>query len=164
VKSLEQFAMEWLRYERRCVIVLNERTPRFWQGRPDCIGVTRDRHVVEVECKRTMSDFEANGNKRHLRNLTVFSDTFPRQYYFMVPYKLAARVKLLLPAWAGLMHAPNAMQAQQAWVVVRAPVNERAKRLSLRECVESVALMTNQILAQQRRIQELKDAMARNIQ
>lgn len=56
--SLELAAARWLRFEKRCMAVLFERTPRAWScGLPDALGITCSRHMIEIEIKRTLSDF-----------------------------------------------------------------------------------------------------------
>lgn len=159
--TIEQFVMRWLRYERRCVMLLNERHPRWSQyamvTRPDCIGVTDKRQVIEVEVKRTVQDFLANRDKKAMRWGLQFSKAFPYQFYFAVPWKLVSQVEPFVPEWAGLMHAPNAQQVPEIVIVKRAPVNKAAVKMTLRDCVHASAMMTNQIVAQFDKIQKLKD-------
>ena len=57
-KLLRYRAAEWLRYERRCPIIAFERPPQSWGSyRPDVLGITRGRALIEVEIKVTLSDF-----------------------------------------------------------------------------------------------------------
>lgn len=159
MKSLETYAMEWLRYKAGCVLLVNQRSVTYGGGVPDCVGVKRSRHVIEVEVKRSLQDFKANSDKRHIR-MRDWSEwhrmNAPRQFYFIVPFALLPKVRPLLPPWAGLLSAPNAFQVQEAHVVVKAPVNDRARKLTLNECVRASALQTNMVLAQHRKIDELK--------
>lgn len=166
MKSLELYAMEWLRYKARCVLLVNERSIRYGAGRPDCLGVRANRTTVEVEVKRSLADFKNNAAKRHATYRSRGSEWHeaqaPSQFYFIVPFKLVARVTPLLPSWAGLLATPHAAQVRrprddEARVIVRAPTNRKASRLTVRECVEASALQTNMVLAQRRKIDELKE-------
>lgn len=163
MKSLETYAMEWLRYSARCVLLVNERPIRYGTGRPDCMGVRKNRSIVEVEVKRSLTDFKNNALKRHAtyreRGSEYHERQAPSQFYFIVPFKLVAQVTPLLPSYSGLLSAPHAMVKDEAFVVVRAPVNRLAIRLTLRECVEASALQTNMVLAQRRKIDELKERL-----
>ncbi len=164
MKSLETFAMEWLRYTAGCVLLVNQRSLT-WQhsGVPDCVGVKRSRHLIEVEVKRSLQDFKANALKRHVvyreRGLKHFEKHAARQFYFIVPFKLVAKVQPLLPAWAGLLSAPNSFQEQEAHVIVKAPVNDMAERMSLIDCVRASSLQTNMVLSQHRKIDELRERL-----
>lgn len=159
MKSLELYAMEWLRYQRRCIMVLSQRCPRYCNGVPDVIGVLESRLIVEIECKRTLADFKNNGKKWHIRQRETNSawdlENRPYQFYFMVPFALVHKVEKILPEWAGLMHTPAAFQVQEVHIVKKAPINKHSKAMDDDEFTSSIALMTNQILAQQAKINQL---------
>lgn len=148
MNDLESFGLNWLRFEKRCPVVLWERSPRQHQcGRPDLLGVTKDRQLIEIEVKRSMSDFRNNQEKRCMkwRETGKFYDRLPRQFYFLVSHNIADKVLGELPEWAGLMRGPGPMDIQQLVVVKRAPLNQYATKLSTRECVEVAHLMANQV-------------------
>ena len=93
---IEASVMTWLRYDRGCPIVCVERGLE-WRYRPDILAVTKSRHLIEVEVKRTIADFRANAEKR-------FPDVAIRsQFYFAVPPDLADRIAAELPDGAGLI-------------------------------------------------------------
>ncbi|TXH59336.1 MAG: hypothetical protein E6Q97_00135 [Desulfurellales bacterium] len=144
--SLEVQVMAWLRFEKRCPLVLFERTPRFCVGgRPDVIGVTKDRYLVEVEIKRTLSDFKANQKKRHVLIRHLKLEAWPKQFYFMVPHTLVEKVKPLLPDYAGLLFCPDGGGYMN--VEVAAKLNRASRRLSIIEARRLVELQSNQLWA-----------------
>lgn len=95
-EPLEEAALEWLRYERGCYVLALERGLDHCY-RPDVLGVNRKLFLLEIEVKRTLSDFKANGSKRD------FHVVEPRQRWFMVPQSLVALVQPILPTGWGLM-------------------------------------------------------------
>lgn len=94
---LEACALEYLRYEKRCFVVCTERTPMPELCRPDVLGLLPSRTLIEVEVKRTMADFRANGKKRGIK----FRMNWPAQFYFMVHPDIADNV--LAEIEAGLL-------------------------------------------------------------
>lgn len=150
---LELFALEWLRFHKRCVLVMTERSPREWYcGRPDVLGILPSRHMIEIEIKRTLADFRSNAMKDCMSRRVTMPDRFPRQYYFLVPYHLMNRVGFELPEWAGLMRGPTPECVQQVAIIKRAPINSFAKRLSLDECVRAVGHLTNENVSLRRKV------------
>lgn len=149
--NLELAAMRWLRFERRCRVVLFERSPRWAYGsRPDVMGVDNFRRLIEIECKRSMADFRNNQYKRHVVNRSKLLDLWPYQFYFIVPVKLKDRCLAELPDYAGLMTHDGG-----SFVIVErtAPLNKESPKLSIKECVTLAALMANQICATETRAQ-----------
>lgn len=124
-------------------MVLFERTPRHCHGRPDVIGVTASRYLVEIEIKRSLSDFRANAKKYHIENRDAFAIHAARQFWYLVPAKLREPVLKELPEWAGLL------TDEQHWLhcVKKAPVNEKSRRVSVREVARLVELQSNQLWA-----------------
>lgn len=130
--SLECAVVEWLRYERRCMVVCLERGLRH-DYRPDVFAVTRSRHAIEVECKRTVADFRADAAKRiachRERGLLNV-----QQFYYVVPPTIVDAVRPLLPAYAGLLTlgTPDSSYTKLPRVEVEhgSPVNRMATRLS----------------------------------
>lgn len=140
--NLELMAMRWLRWERRCMIVLTERSPRTWGfGRPDVLGVTCGRHLVEIEVKRSVSDFRQDRLKPHRR--FRLKEQAPRLFYYLVPPGLVDRVRPDLPPWAGLLSVDGYSLA----VVFGSPVNRDAQQLSLKECVRLAYLVSNEAVS-----------------
>lgn len=165
--TLEIMAMNFLRFEKRCRVALFERTPRYGHGQPDVIGITTSRHVLEIEIKRSFSDFRANDKKPHiaahnsrfqLDGECQLSPRWPKQFWYLVPCELTKKVEPWVPQWAGLMRGPGRNEPQGVMVVKKAPVNKSSARLTTREMVELAHCMANQILSDANRIQSLRTA------
>lgn len=152
--SLELAAAQWLKYEKRCALVLCERSPRSWHaGQPDVLGILQSRYLLEIEIKRSLSDFRANAKKRHIQNRfsqddgisKVFREMAPKQFWFMVPENLVEKVLPELPDYAGLMTEGGG--SKWAKVVRPSPTNAESKKLSLKECSELMRNAGNQIIS-----------------
>jgi hypothetical protein len=151
--SLELSAMEWLRFDRRCQVVVFERTPRDrWLSRPDVLGVTANRYCYEIEIKRTFSDFIANQNKLCVRNRDHYIARWPRYYSFLVHPDIVDRVTPLVPEWSGLL---TVGQYGEMRVIKAAPENSLSRKLSLKECVRLALLSANQVISAERKAQSL---------
>lgn len=142
IQPLEKAALRWLAWEKKCMAVLFERNPRYTGGVPDALGITQARYMIEVEVKRSVSDFKANAEKRHVQNRPHFLERWPKQFYFLVPDEIAVRASLLVPEWAGLA---KLVDTYKFVVVKQAPVNTASKRLTTRECVKLFHLLSNQL-------------------
>lgn len=153
--NLELIAMRWLRFEKRCMLVMTERSPRVWScGRPDVIGVTCARYVIEVEVKRSLSDFRADGRKRHRIVREHYLERMPKLFYYMVPVALRDAVLAELPEWAGLLTPPSG----RYWIdVVReSPTNKASKRFTVKECVQMAHLLSNNAISAHERAENFK--------
>lgn len=150
-EPLELFGYEWLRYQSKCMIIVTERSPReAWAGRPDLLGITKGRFLIEIEVKRTMSDFRANAKKTHILHRTLLGDKhatmYPRQFYFLVSESIADKALPECPEWAGLLQA----NCGRVFVSKRAPINRLSRKLSVKECVYMACAQSN-LTAQQMR-------------
>lgn len=135
--------MRWLRFEKRCALILCERSPRAWScGEPDVLGVTDARYLYEIEVKRTLSDFRADAKKFCRANRQMYISKQPKQFYYLMPPKVAAKAEVSIPHWAGLM-VPNEHRCTEIKVIKQAPTNTESKRLSLKECVHMAKLLSN---------------------
>lgn len=151
--TLELLAMRFLRFEKQCPVALFERTPRGSNGLPDVLGVTRARFLLEIEIKRSVSDFRANSRKPFQRvrdgKECQFSHQnhfrWPKQFWFLVPPELVTKVEPMIPDWAGLMRGPEKNERYQVWVVKKAPSNKESRRLSNLELMSLGHCMANQI-------------------
>lgn len=148
-------AVQWLRYDRQCVVVAIERT--FGGCQADVVGVSPKRHVTEIEIKRTMADFRANEEKHGIKlrkNDALLGQTFgdrepwwtvPHQFYFLVEPAMVEKCKAELPPGCGLL-SPQVVGESDIKplypgvprIVVRvvAPVDSRARKLTVRKCVQ----------------------------
>jgi hypothetical protein len=141
--NLELMAMRWLRFEKRCALILCERSPRSWLcGEPDVLGVTDARYLYEIEVKRTLSDFKADGKKRCRANRQMYIDKQPKQFYYLMPARVATKAEASVPHWAGLM-VPHDHHRHGLKIVKQAPTTSETKRLTIKECVRMAKLLSN---------------------
>lgn len=136
--------MRWLWLEKKCQVVIEERSPRYGIGQPDVLGVTTGRHLIEIEIKRSASDFSNDAKKPHRANREMLPNRHPKQFYYLMPKELAQKLKDKIPAWAGLMQSPWYPLIE---VVKIAPTNESAKRLTVKECIRLTRQMTNHMMS-----------------
>lgn len=139
--SLENKALHWLAYEKKCNFVTMERSPRHLIGQPDVLGVSMGRKLIEIEIKRSMSDFRCNAKKHHIRNRDHYISKSPSQIYFLVPEKLTEKARLELPPWAGLMDDSE----YKLKVIIKAPVNKQSEKLTPIECARLMRNLSNHI-------------------
>lgn len=154
--NLELAAMRWCKFEKKCMLILRERSPREgYCGRPDVLGVTASRYATEIEIKRTLQDFRADFQKRHRRHRELWPERFPKQFYYLVPEALAPRCLDRLPTWAGLMTVGDGYRMEWVHILKEAPVNAASHRYSLKECVKLARLMASQVVATEGRLHHL---------
>lgn len=154
--SLEFQGALWLKLEKKCPLVLFEKTPRYGHGQPDVLGVNERRFIFEIEVKRTISDFRANAKKPHIINretLPEFAERFPRQFWYLLPLKLAEKIHEEVPKWAGLLALTEEMQDAGYYTPLRikslkpAPTNQVSRKLSLAECARLLKNVGNEIFS-----------------
>lgn len=144
--NLRLMAMRWLRWKKSCAIVLSERSPRVWPcGQPDVLGVTCARFMIEIEIKRTLSDFRADAKKLHRINRELHISRQPKQFFYLAPASLAARIEPELPAWAGLL-CPSSDEFYMR-ILREAPINRQSKKLSIKECVKLAMQVSNEAIS-----------------
>ena len=108
---LKAIACSWLRYKRQCPIVFTERQLGYTHcsgGVADVMALTKDRRLIEVETKITISDFKKDAKKRKWKWQEYSSGGYwdhflPSQFYYFVPPNLVEKVKLLLDEDKGLL-------------------------------------------------------------
>jgi hypothetical protein len=144
--NLELMALRWLRWEKKCPIAFCERSPVYGNGDPDVLGVTNARYRIEIEIKRSVSDFKADAKKTHRHNRQFNLEIHPRQFYYLVPSQLIEKVKPILPQWAGLMSGPTSTTCCIS-VVIPAPVNDLSRRMNIRECSRMVKMVNNHAMS-----------------
>jgi hypothetical protein len=144
--NLELMALRWLRWEKKCPMAFCERSPVYGNGEPDVLGITAARYRIEIEIKRSISDFRADFKKSHRINQKFNLEVHPRQFYYLTPHELVPKIKPLLPSWAGLMQGPtdNYYAIQ---VVIQAPINDASERLTIRECSRMVKMVNNHAMS-----------------
>jgi hypothetical protein len=152
--NLELMALRWLRWEKKCPMAFCERSPVHGNGEPDVLGVTNARYRIEIEIKRSLSDFKADSKKPHRFRRPSDSEIHPRQFYYLVPSQLVEKVKPLLPPWAGLMQGPTYASCVIS-VLIQAPINEASKRMTVRECVRMAKMVNNHCMSVMEREEKL---------
>lgn len=145
--NLELMAMRWLRFEQKCMIVIMGRTPREICGLPDVLGVNCNRFATEVEIKRSMADFRADGKKRCRTNRDYYIQKMPKHFYYLVPKALSEKVLAELPSWAGLLTVAERGGFRPIRVIQPSPVNKQSERYTIKECVRLAQKMGNQIIS-----------------
>lgn len=163
-------AVQWLRYERQCVVVAIERT--FGCCQADVVGLSAKRHVTEIEIKRTMADFRANGKKHGMKlrekdasmGVAIGGDTWwtvPHQFYFLVEHAMVEKCKDELPPGCGLLSPQmegesymKSLYPEIPKLVVRvvAPTDSRARKLSMKKCVQMAKNQSGTIFSLLRQI------------
>lgn len=153
--SLEFSGVQWLKFEKRCPLVIHERSPRpFNMGNPDVLGITDHRYLLEIEIKRSVSDFRANARKSHIQRRTDPDENVrnkclenaAKQFWFLVPHTIAEKVRPEVPEWAGLLvHDPNRSGWRKIQCLKQAPTNNLSKKLSLLNCARLLCNVGNQI-------------------
>ncbi len=144
--NLELIATRWLRWEKRCLMVINERSPReCFCGRPDVLGITKNRHCIEIEIKRSFSDFKADFRKPSRQDLwrSAHDKKLPRLFYYLTPAALTEKVLPLVPIWAGLLRPTANLEPGYVVEVKRAEILASSKRLSVKECVRIAMMISN---------------------
>lgn len=149
--NLELNAVLWLANFKRCIAVVRELSPRTqYCGEPDAYGVTAARFGIEVEVKRSMTDFYADKRKHSRQNRDIWPWAFPREFYYMMPLDIAEKAINALPEWAGLIGA----EPYYNKVLVKSPINRESKKLTIKECVK----LSKQMAIYSTRIEEKMDA------
>lgn len=143
--NLELAATLWLAGPKRCMIVLRETCPFvMYCGQPDAYGVTAARYGIEIEIKRSMSDFYADQNKHSRRN-REFDNwlwAMPKYFFYLVPQALAEKAKAALPSWAGLLSFGTYGMYGNLDVMVDAPANRESRKLTLKDCAKLARQMS----------------------
>jgi hypothetical protein len=141
--NLEIEAMRWLWQEKHCHYILRERYPRYDNGEPDVLGITKDRFLIEIEIKRSMNDFYADLRKRHRRFRNDYLPLLPKYFYYLVDKELATKLKNKVPEWAGLLYSDGC----SIWVTKSAPANKLSTKLTLKECVKATRQIVNHLMS-----------------
>lgn len=138
--SLQTLASDWLAGNRHCLSVLFEFSPlKEFHGKPDVVGITQSRHMIEVEIKRSLNNFNGNTKKRcmaeHWRREN--RTKFPREFWFLVPNVILEQVVDLVPPYAGLIAA----ESSEKWLrrIVDAPINNKSKPLDADQCAAIIS-------------------------
>jgi hypothetical protein len=104
-------AFMWLRYEQGCYMITFERHPYSdrddVRDKPDVLGLTKRRRLIEVELKVSLVDMKKDLQKPH--RLGIVNDigrqfpSSPSHLYYMVPAHLAGDALEILPPYTGIL-------------------------------------------------------------
>ena len=143
----------YFRYTRQNVMISFERPLNQHAGTPDVLTVDKNRNLIEIEVKVSVADMKNDAKKRVWKMRQKLPDLYPMpyQFYYAVPHKLKDKAMKLLDEWkaqgkmcgsAGLLivhdSPPNRLGFKDVSVERRAPLNKKAKKLSLKEIVKMV--------------------------
>ena len=94
----------YFRYKKQFPIVSFERTFNGYYGNgiPDILCVSKDRKLVEIEVKVSLSDFKADINKSRWKH--VYKELEPYNRYFAVPKSIAEACLNVLKEWRTTDH------------------------------------------------------------
>lgn len=143
--NLELMAMRWLWLEKNCHYVLEQRSPRYHLGSPDVLGVTAARFLVEIEIKRSASDFYADKNKSCRRNRDLFPHLMAKNFYYLMPRHLAEKMLDKIPEWSWLLC--NSEHYLGLELLKNSPNNPSSEKLTIKECVKLARNMTNHTMS-----------------
>lgn len=137
----------FLLYEKRCDIISMERGLHDGLGRPDLLGVTRDRKLIEVEIKKSYSDFRANFEKRIIAMYNKNPKLAPHYFYFLVTPDIADKVI----AFQNETHINYGILVNQSKyigvkVVRKAVLNKAASKLTIQQLITMVRNQSKTLL------------------
>jgi len=148
------------RYTKQCPLVAFEASVRLDWGYPeqaDILIVTKERRLVEIEVKTSVSDFRRDGRKSCHRHFKGDTGIYPTGYfYFAVPKALANEISLLcdnLYPYAGVLGC-NGL-SEQGIEVYRKPKRLKGKRLTLKQVVYMARAQTATLCRLARKVEEL---------
>jgi len=145
------------RYTRQCPVIIFERAPgTLWVTyKPDLIAIRKDRKVIEVEIKVSLSDLKNDINKRHwkLREISPKSFPMPYMFYYGVPYEMKDKALEVIDGWkkdgklcgkAGLLCVIEKENIGFKDVICerKAPLNKAALKPSIRDIISIVKHQT----------------------
>lgn len=98
--SIKAAVASYWRYTRQCPLVALEANSMLEAfndgGQADVLAVTKQRYLIEVEVKLSLSDFRRDRNKMKHRNFRDGLVKYPtRLFYFAVPRGVANKVSFL---------------------------------------------------------------------
>lgn len=100
-RHMEIAAVQFLLWQKQCVLFTKERGGHL--GNPDVLGVTKSRHMIEIEIKSSVSDFRRNKKKAGQIALASAPELGPHYFYYMVSPDIAAKVLPEVEGKYGLM-------------------------------------------------------------
>lgn len=148
------------RYQEQCPIIAFEASDcmcMWGGGQADILVVTRDRYLIQIEVKVSISDLRKDKHKKHHYHL--FNDTgeYPSRYfYFAVPQELGVDIALIcdqLYPYAGVIGCPNLLFYRKAR-------RRNVKRLSIKQVIYLVRSQTATLCRLASKVEEQKRVIA----
>lgn len=149
-----QAGANFLLYEKKCDIISMERGLYDYLGRPDLLGVTRDRKLIEVEIKRSFSDFKANFEKRIIERYRDNPRIAPHYFYFLITNDIEEKVMAFSreekhTGYGILVEDRKYIRANN---IRKAVQNKEARKLSVKEMITMVRNQSKTLLEEWKRV------------
>ena len=141
----------YFRYKKQCPLITFERPLKHNMGQPDILVITKNRKIVEVEVKVSLSDFKNDTKKKIWNYRSKLPDLYPMpyQFYYAVPEKLKDKALAVMEAWdkQGLINGRVGLmividRVNIGWgdveVVKKCPINKKSYELSTKDMVKIV--------------------------
>jgi len=141
----------YFRYTRQFPLVTFERSFKEYFIKPDILVVTKNRKLIEVEVKVSLSDLKNDIKKRGWVLRQKYPDLYmmPYQFYYAVPSPLKDKAIEIIKGWkddgymngdAGLICVldKDNLGYNDVFVAIKAPINKEALTLSLKNVVKMV--------------------------
>lgn len=103
--------------------------------------------MIEIEIKRTLSDFRADSKKPHIVHRTDLINRWPKWFYYLVTPQIADKVSAECPSWAGLLTVND----YHVISVKQAEPNNLSEKLSVKDSIRLFRVLGNQILSSESR-------------
>lgn len=135
---LEIIAVRFLLWQKRCLMATMERGYDNWLGKPDVLGMTMTREVIEVEIKISVSDLRANREKSIQKYFMTFPEKGPNYFYYLVPKKISDKALAIAEPHSGIIVMP---EDSWDWKVLRKPKKIHSQKVGIKRAAD---LMRNQ--------------------
>lgn len=154
MNPLLQAGANFLLYEKRCDIISTERGLYDYLGRPDILGVTRDRKLIEVEIKRSFSDFKANFDKRIIGRYRDNPRIAPHYFYFLITADIEEKVMDYSREDTHKDYGILVMTHKFIGVrsARKAKLNKEAQKLSIKQMITMVRNQSKTLLEEWKRV------------
>lgn len=142
----------YFRYQKQCPIICFERNIDNYMSTPDVLAIDKQRRLIEVEVKVSMSDLKNDAKKRIWKFREIIGDksfyAVPYQFYYAVPYEIQDKALEIIKGWkkegkecgkAGLLvvhqRSPKQIGLKDVHCEHRAPINKAAKKLTIKQTI-----------------------------
>ncbi len=139
----------YFRFARQCpVVTLEYHHYRDGGVQSDVLVMTKDKRLIEIEVKVTLSDFKADIRKPIWSRRNVSKKFWPWKFYYAVPADLVAKVEPLLYAGCGLVgvaggYEQSPVPQQAVTVAVTAPKHKDCELVSEKRYARIIAAQSS---------------------